>query len=60
MKHAVLVFVVGLLVSLVGVLFKITHWSFSGFSANQLLLIGTTLEVVGGVLILYKLFTHKK
>ncbi len=61
-KNAIYVFIiiVGILISAVGVLFKITHWSFFGISASQLLLIGTILEITGGLLLLYKVFFAKK
>lgn len=60
MKYAVLIFIIGLIICSVGILFKITHWSIFGFSGNILLVIGTILEIAGGLLLLYKLFTNSK
>jgi len=60
MKYAVLIFIIGLLVCAVGILFKITHWSIFGFSGNMMLSIGTILQIIGGLLLLYKVFFAKK
>lgn len=60
MKYAVLFFIVGLIVCLVGALFKITHWSLFGFSGNIMLAIGTFLQIIGGLLLLYNLVFAKK
>ena len=61
-KNLIIVFIiiVGIVISSVGVLFKITHWNFFGFSASQLLVLGTILEIIGVLSLLYKLFFSKK
>lgn len=55
-KHALIVFILGFIISLIGALFKIMHWPL----ANILLVLATFLEVVVGVLFLIKLLTHPK
>ncbi|WDF47932.1 hypothetical protein PQ459_05485 [Chryseobacterium sp. KACC 21268] len=56
----IFIIIIGIVISSVGVFFKITHWSFFGISASQLLLIGTILEIAGGLLLLYNLVFPKK
>lgn len=55
-KHAIIIFGLGFCFDLIGVLFKILHLSHAG----TLLIIGTVLKVLGGLLFLYKLLTHPK
>jgi len=55
-KHAIIIFVFGYLISLIGALFKITHWGYG----NLLLSIGSILKTVGGLIFLYKLITYPK
>ncbi len=59
-KHTILIFVIGFLITLIGTLFKITHWHFGWLSENVLLTVGMILEITGGLLFLYKLFTRDK
>jgi len=56
----VFIIIIGIVISSVGVLFKITHWSFLGISASQLLVLGTILEIIGVLSLLYKTFFPKK
>ena len=56
MKHAVIIFVFGLCLDFIGALFKIMHYP----NADTLLIVGTVLKVLGGLLFLYKLLTHPK
>jgi len=60
MKYAVLIFIIGIIVCLIGALFKITHWSILGFSGNMMLSIGIFLQILGVLLLLYKLVFSKK
>ncbi|MGV4413607.1 GldL-related protein [Chryseobacterium sp. T1] len=46
--------------SIVGALFKITHWSFGPISGNIILVIGSIFQISGIILLLYKLFTSPK
>lgn len=55
-KHALVIFILGFLINLIGALFKIMHWPF----ANILLVVATFLEVAGGILFLVKILTHPK
>jgi len=55
-KHAFLIFLIGFLLNVVGAFLKIVHFS----NANLFLIIGSTIEIMGAVLILYKLFTYPK
>ena len=55
-KHTVAIVIAGLLVGFIGSLFKVLHWPF----ANALLIVAVFLQVMGGILFLYKLFTYPK
>lgn len=59
-KHALIIFLIGFLISIVGTLFKITHWSFGPFSGNIILIIGSIFETLGVLIFLYKLLTSSK
>ncbi len=55
-KHAILIFNIGLLFSIIGTIIKILHLPFS----QIILLIGLITELIGVILFLYKLFTYPK
>ncbi len=59
-KHALIIFLIGFLINILGALFKITHWSFGAITANIILLIGSIFQILGVLLLLYKLFTSQK
>lgn len=52
-KHILAVFIIGLICTLLGATFKIMHWQF----APELLTAGTFLQVIAGILGIWKLFT---
>ncbi|MBF8457703.1 gliding motility protein GldL [Kaistella sp. G5-32] len=54
--HIVLIFALGLILNLIGALFKITHWE----NGNILLAVGLSLQLIAVVLFLYKLFTSPR
>ena len=56
----VLIIIIGIIISSIGVFFKITHWSFFGISGSQLLVFGTILETIGILMFLSKMFFPKK
>ena len=56
-KYAVIILGVGFCINnIIGALFKIMHWP----SANLMFTVGSILEVVGFVLLLYKILTYPK
>jgi len=55
-KHAFLIFLIGFLINIAGTCLKIVHFP----NANLCLAIGSPVEVIGAILILYKLFTYPK
>lgn len=55
-KHILTIFILGLICTLLGALFKILHWQF----APELLTAGTFLQVIAGILGIWKLFTTKE
>jgi hypothetical protein len=56
MKHALLIFLSGFIVTALGALFKLESWEY----ASELLIVGLSLKFTGGILMLYKLLTHPK
>ncbi|QBO58438.1 gliding motility protein GldL [Chryseobacterium salivictor] len=59
-KHALIIFLIGFLINMIGAFFKITHWSFGSLSGNVILAIGSIFQTIGILLLLYKLFTSPK
>jgi hypothetical protein len=55
-KYALIILIVGFIVSFIGALFKLMHWPY----ASVLLIASTFLQVVGTIILLYKLVTHPK
>lgn len=56
LKHALMVWLTGFTISVLGSIFKLESFSF----ASEVLLAGMLLQMLGGILILYKLITHPK
>ncbi|TVZ52567.1 gliding motility protein GldL [Dokdonia sp. Hel_I_53] len=52
-KHILALLIVGFICTLLGALFKILHW----MGAPQLLIAGTFIQAISGVLAIWKLFT---
>lgn len=59
-KHTLIILGIGLLLTFVGAVLKITHMEIGPVNGNNLLTIAMFIEVIGGILFLYKLLTHKK
>lgn len=59
-KHTLIILAIGLLLIFFGAILKITHLEIGPVNGNNLLTIGTFIEIIGGILFLYKLLTHKK
>jgi hypothetical protein len=55
-KHAIILFILGLGIDMIGGLFKILHLQ----GAEVFLIIGTTCQVTGLILFGYKVLTHPK
>jgi hypothetical protein len=55
-KHAVLIFVIGFSLCIIGALMKIMHWP----AANLIVSVGSMIEFIGTILIFYKLWTYPK
>ncbi len=54
-KHILTILIIGFICTLLGALFKILHW----MGAPELLVAGTFLQVIAGILGIWKLFTTK-
>ena len=54
-KHVLIVFILGMILTTIGAFFKIQHWP----GAAKILLVSLLLEVIGGLLFIWKLATIK-
>jgi len=59
-KHTLIIIAIGFILTIIGALFKIMHFETGFITGNLLLLVGMFCEIFGGILFLYKLFTHPK
>ena len=55
-KHIIIVFVLGMIFTTIGALLKIMHWPM----ASIILTLGMLMEVLAGIMFIYKLITNKK
>ena len=55
-KYIITIFLFGLILMIVGALFKIMHWP----GSVMLIVISTALKVIAGLLAIWKLFTLEK
>lgn len=55
-KYVIALFLVGILLTILGSLFKVMHWP----SATILMILGTVFEVIALILFVYKLITYPK
>lgn len=59
-KHTLIILAIGFFIILIGALLKIIHMEIGPVNGNNMLVIGMFVEVIGGILLLYKLITAKK
>ncbi|MCZ8023630.1 MAG: hypothetical protein O9282_13825 [Flavobacterium sp.] len=55
-KHALFILLIGIMFDFIGAFLKILHYP----GADEILIIAIVLKIGGGILILFKLFTHPK
>ncbi|WCM42713.1 hypothetical protein MG290_03265 [Flavobacterium sp. CBA20B-1] len=59
-KHTLIILAIGFFVILIGAVLKITHLEIGPLNGNSVLTVGMLVEMIGGVLLIYKLITAKK
>ncbi len=59
-RYIVVIFLVGLIITILGSLFKVTHWEIYNITGNMLLTIGMFCEIAACLIFVFKLLTHKK
>ncbi|MCU7616714.1 gliding motility protein GldL [Chryseobacterium sp. PBS4-4] len=59
-KYAIIIFLVGFLITLFGAWLKITHFSFGPFNGNICLTIGSVIQGLGILLIIFKVLTNQR
>jgi len=55
-KHIIVIFLLGVIFVILGSLFKINHWP----GAAKILLVGMILEILGLILVIWKVLTTEK
>ena len=55
-KHLLVLIILGFILTILGTLFKIMHWSY----ANSLYIIGTVVKVIFGIALIWKILTTNK
>jgi len=55
-KHILAIFIAGLICTVLGAMFKVLHWQF----APELLSGGTLLQVIAGILGIWKIYTTEE
>ncbi len=58
-KYIIIVFVLGLMLDIIGALFKIIHFEIGPFTGNVFLTIGAFIKLISIIMLLIKLFTNK-
>ena len=59
-KYIIILFILGFIVTILGALFKITHWQIGIFNGTLLLTIGMLSEISVCLFFVVKLFYNKK
>ncbi|CAD7814451.1 hypothetical protein CHRY9390_02807 [Chryseobacterium aquaeductus] len=59
-KYAITIFLIGFLITLLGAGLKITHFSFGPLNGNICLTVGSVIQGLGILLIIFKVFTNRK
>ena len=57
-KYIIAFFVLGVIVTSIGALFKITHLEIGIFTGNLLITLGVLIKVVAAILFIIKLFSN--
>lgn len=57
-KYIIAFFVLGLIVTSIGALFKITHLEIGIFTGNLLIILGVFIKVVAAILLIVKLVSN--
>ncbi len=55
-KHLLAFIILGFIFSIIGTLFKIQHWQY----ASEILITGTLIKVLFGILLIWKILTTDK
>ena len=56
-KHAIIIWLIGYVINVIGALFKIQHWPF-GALINIVLIFGWLLIITGFILFVYKFYKY--
>lgn len=59
-KYIVLIIMIGVLCHIIGAFLKIAHYQFAMINGNVVLLVAFSIEIIGVLLLLYKLISSKK
>ena len=59
-KYILAILVSGMVITVIGALFKITHTECYGINGNSILIIGLLAEAIAGILFISKLLSNNK
>jgi gliding motility-associated GldL-like protein len=59
-KYILVLFLVGVIITFLGALFKITHWEFNGITGNMLITVGLLTKALAALIFIIKLLGSKK
>ena len=57
-KYIIAFFVLGVIVTSIGALFKITHWQIGIFNGNVIITLGIFIKIVAAISFIIKLFSN--
>jgi hypothetical protein len=59
-KYVIIIFIFGTILTIIGALFKITHWQIGIFTGNLIITLGSITQVIAGIIFIIKLLLNKK
>lgn len=59
-KYILAILVSGMIITVIGALFKITHYECCGINGNNILTVGLVTEAIAGLLFILKLLSSNK
>ena len=59
-KHIIVLFILGMIITIFGSLLKILHFEIGPITGNFVIVLGTFLELSSGVFFIFKLLKNKK
>jgi hypothetical protein len=58
-KHIIILFLLGVIITIIGALFKIIHFEIGPITGNLILTIGMFIKVIAAILFIFKLICNR-